>query len=98
MASMASQINASSFRAGITNERRLSVIALQHPPRHHESAAGQHWPLQPRPDPQPGRSDFPSKRRIGEEAARLHAELRASGNVTHDLRNVERHDRPEEFT
>src|SRR5687768_8831690 len=98
MASRTSPISASSFRAGITKERRLSVIALQDPCADHEGAAGQHRPLVSRADPQPGRRDFPPKCLFRIEAACVHGELRVRRDVAYELRNVECHNRPEELT
>src|SRR5687768_11476312 len=81
MASSASPISASSFRAGTTKERRRSVIALQLPPGDHQRPAGQHRALAPLPDPQPRRLDLPAKLRLGVEAASAHAELRLGWDV-----------------
>src|ERR1043166_5179383 len=97
MASRASPISASSFRAGITKERRLSVIALQDPPGDHQGAARQHRPLPPRADPQAGRHQFPPKSRGGIEAPGTHGELRLLRDVADEPRNVESHGGPEEL-
>src|SRR5688572_8270477 len=97
MASKASPISASSFRAGITKERRISGIALQNPRGHTKGTAGQHRPLLPRPDPQPGRSHVPLKLLGGIEATSVHGELRLRRDVAEELRNAECHQRPEEL-
>src|SRR5687768_1525468 len=97
MASRTSAINASSFRAGITNERRRSVIALQGQPRYHQRAAREQLPLPPRTDPQPGRRHIPFERPGGIEAPSVHRESRVRRNVADESRDVKRHDRPQKL-
>src|SRR5688572_6349111 len=112
MASRVSPISASSFRAGITKERRVSLIGpascsscpctsseggLEAPTGDHQSAAGQQRPLPPRPDLQPGGSHVPMKLRGGVEAPRIHGELRVPRYVAENLRKMECDECPEKF-
>src|SRR5262245_18622914 len=97
MVSKVSPISASSFRAGMTKERRISDMALQDPPGDHKGTTGQHRPLSPRPEPQPRRHHMPPKLLGGIEAPGVHRELRFGRNVADELRNVERHGCPKEL-
>src|SRR5688572_21138080 len=95
MASSTSAISASSFLAGMTNERR--ILLIQFPACDYQGAAGQNGPLASRSDPQPGRCDFPLQVVSGKETPGVHAELRIRRDVADEPRYVERHDRPDEL-
>src|SRR5687767_6203504 len=97
IASSTSPISASSFRAGITTERRGSVIALETPAGDHERAARQHGSLPPPPDPEARPRRLPLQGLRGEETPGTHGELRPARDVAKHLRQVECDDRPEEL-